>query len=64
MITRRLFLGSTLGVAAAAATKNLPGNRFHPLDQQDNPHAPEVVITEVKVLNKPLEAPLSVSWHI
>lgn len=46
-----LFFGGVVGL-----------NRFHPLDQQDNPHAPEVVITEVKVLNKPLETPLSVSW--
>ncbi len=46
-----LFFGGVVGL-----------NRFHPLDQQDNPHTPEVVITEVKVLNKPLELPLSVSW--
>ena len=59
MISRRLFLGSTLGVAAAAATKNLPGNRFHPLDRIPRE---SLKITDVKVTPLSFRLPPEKQW--
>ncbi len=46
-----LFFGGVIGV-----------NRFFPARLQDNPHPPEIVITECRLLDQPLSSPLAVPF--
>jgi signal transduction histidine kinase/ligand-binding sensor domain-containing protein len=46
-----LFFGGVMGL-----------NRFYPSAITDNPHVPEIVVTDLKVFNRSRTFPVSISW--
>ena len=58
-ISRRALLGSSLAVAGFSAVRNLPGNRFHPLDRVGREN---LKITQVKVTPLSFELPPDKQW--